>query len=356
LFIVALSLSFTNVFGVEEADVESFKAAYAAYQEHQSAGRDADAVQSAETAYTLGQKIYGQEHKNTAALAYNYGQALLKVNNHEAAGEILSETLALYRTNYGDDALELVDPLMALGRVNTVDRELRIKHLNQALKIVGDKESTDSLLYAMISLEAGEVLFLLGDTSAGDNLENAYNYFSKTEGMEHPRTAHAAFLLGKHEFFYKKYKLAKKYFLECLNVFDKPGMPDNQIGVTAHAFLGIIHENLGESEESTEHLLAIGRMTLADLNQEYIPINKVQPIYPRRALRNRDEGVVTVEFNVDELGRVVDPKVVESEGHEDFKDAALKTAKKFRYVPRFVDGKPVKTEGIQTTITFAIGK
>ena len=46
---------------------------------------------------------------------------------------------------------------------------------------------------------------------------------------------------------------------------------------------------------------------------EYLPVVKVQPIYPRRALQRGISGYVVVEFTVTKSGSVTDVKVVEEE-------------------------------------------
>jgi len=87
---------------------------------------------------------------------------------------------------------------------------------------------------------------------------------------------------------------------------------------------------------------------------EYLPIVKVQPVYPRRALQRGIEGYVIVEFTVTTSGAVRDPRVVESDPPNIFDDAAMKAALKFKYKPRVIDGQPIEVPGVQNKITFAI--
>ncbi len=97
---------------------------------------------------------------------------------------------------------------------------------------------------------------------------------------------------------------------------------------------------------------------------EYLPIVKVQPQYPNRALSRGLEGYVIVEFTVTTNGAVRDPFVVEgmagSRGNlrpsEIFDRAALKAASKFKYKPRVIDGEPVEVPGVRNKITFAIAE
>ena len=89
---------------------------------------------------------------------------------------------------------------------------------------------------------------------------------------------------------------------------------------------------------------------------EYLPIVKVQPVYPRRALQRGIEGYVIVEFTVTANGSVRDPFVVEAQPQNIFDRAAMKAALKFKYKPRVIDGVAVEVPGVRNKITFAIAK
>ena len=87
---------------------------------------------------------------------------------------------------------------------------------------------------------------------------------------------------------------------------------------------------------------------------EYLPIVKVTPIYPRRALSRGIEGYVIVEFTVTKQGTTKDIHVVESKPSGIFDRAAMQAAAKFKYKPRIVDGQPIEVPGVQNKITFEI--
>jgi protein TonB len=84
---------------------------------------------------------------------------------------------------------------------------------------------------------------------------------------------------------------------------------------------------------------------------EYLPIVKVAPIYPSRALQRRLEGYVVVEFVVTSSGAVRDVRVVESTA-EIFEAAAIEAAQKFKYRPRIIDGQPIEVPGVRNRISF----
>ena len=86
---------------------------------------------------------------------------------------------------------------------------------------------------------------------------------------------------------------------------------------------------------------------------EYLPLVKVAPVYPSRALSRGLEGYVIVEFIVTITGAVRDVRVVESTSSL-FDRAATEAALKFKYKPRVIDGLAVEVPGVQNKISFEI--
>lgn len=97
-----------------------------------------------------------------------------------------------------------------------------------------------------------------------------------------------------------------------------------------------------------------GGVGLDTSDGEYLPIVKVQAVYPRRALQRGIEGYVVVGFTVTKSGTVRDPYVIEAEPANIFDQAAMDAVLKFKYKPRVVNGEPVEVEGVQNRLTFAI--
>jgi protein TonB len=95
-----------------------------------------------------------------------------------------------------------------------------------------------------------------------------------------------------------------------------------------------------------------GGLALESGDGEYLPIVKVAPIYPRRALSRGIEGYVIVEFTVSKTGRVINPVVIEAKPEGVFNQAAKDAAKKFKYKPRVIDGVAADVAGVQNKITF----
>ncbi|HCA77067.1 MAG: TonB family protein [Pseudomonadota bacterium] len=97
-----------------------------------------------------------------------------------------------------------------------------------------------------------------------------------------------------------------------------------------------------------------GGLALEGGDGEYLPIVKVAPVYPRRALQRGIEGFVIVEFTVTKQGAVKDVAVVEANPEGIFEQAAMDAALKFKYKPRVVNGEPAEVSGVQNRITFQI--
>jgi len=94
-----------------------------------------------------------------------------------------------------------------------------------------------------------------------------------------------------------------------------------------------------------------GGMNIAE--GDYLPIVRVAPVYPARALSRGLEGYVDMSFTVTTTGTVRDPVVMFSTSSL-FERAAMRAVLKFKYKPRVVDGIPVDVPNVKTRITFKI--
>ena len=99
--------------------------------------------------------------------------------------------------------------------------------------------------------------------------------------------------------------------------------------------------------------LNIGGVGFGVSDGEYLPIVKVAPVYPSRALSRGLEGNCILEFTVTRTGAVTDVMTVECSSSL-FERAATQAALKFKYKPRVIDGEPVDVRGVQHLITFLI--
>ena len=89
------------------------------------------------------------------------------------------------------------------------------------------------------------------------------------------------------------------------------------------------------------------------LNQPPVSLKLKPPRYPQAALRRGKEGGVLVEFDVDEEGKVINPKVKWSE-NKLFDHSALKSVSSWVFKPALENGKPIPYKGFKRFIYFII--
>ena len=88
---------------------------------------------------------------------------------------------------------------------------------------------------------------------------------------------------------------------------------------------------------------------------DYLPIVKVAPIYPNRALTRGIEGFCVVQYTVTRQGTTKDPVVIESQCTSSlFHRASVNASLKFKYKPRIMDGEAVEVPGVQNKFTYEI--
>jgi len=105
----------------------------------------------------------------------------------------------------------------------------------------------------------------------------------------------------------------------------------------------------------TEINLTGGGFNLGAGEGDYLPLVKVAPIYPRRAVSRGIEGYCVVEYTVTSLGTVKDVRVVEQQcSHQVFRKPSLQAALKFKYKPRVIDGQAAEVPGVRNQFTYKL--
>jgi protein TonB len=84
---------------------------------------------------------------------------------------------------------------------------------------------------------------------------------------------------------------------------------------------------------------------------EYLPIVRVEPMYPRRAQSRGIEGFCDMEFTVLKTGEVTNAVATECSSSV-FTNASVKAVLKWKYKPRVVNGEPIDSPGVRTRLTY----
>ena len=91
-----------------------------------------------------------------------------------------------------------------------------------------------------------------------------------------------------------------------------------------------------------------GELTgIGSSSDEVIPLLRIEPSYPRKAARAREEGWVKIEFTITKNGTVVDPVIVEARPRRTFNRSALAAIRKWQFKPKLSDGQPVSRRASQ---------
>jgi protein TonB len=118
---------------------------------------------------------------------------------------------------------------------------------------------------------------------------------------------------------------------------------------------GGIDNNVAQLTPVVDARGAMSRMSMsAGSDRDVIPLVRINPDYPPRALSRGLEGWVQVQFTITATGTVKDAVVVNAEPKNIFDDAALKAIARWRYNPKVDAGVAVERVGVQTIIRFQL--
>lgn len=118
---------------------------------------------------------------------------------------------------------------------------------------------------------------------------------------------------------------------------------------------GGIENNVATLTPVVDARSAMTRMSMsAGSDRDVIPLVRIAPEYPPRALSRGLEGWVKVQFTITPTGTVKDATVVDADPKGMFDDAALKSIARWRYNPKVEGGVAVERVGVQTIIRFQL--
>lgn len=121
---------------------------------------------------------------------------------------------------------------------------------------------------------------------------------------------------------------------------DVPPMPNEALDATSQLAVSALPADTGVD-------LNRGGIGFGAGEGDYLPIVKVAPIFPRRALMAGIFGECLVEYTVTTAGTTKDIRVIEDEcTSSHFYKPSIEAARRFKYKPRVIDGVPVEVKGV----------
>ena len=87
-------------------------------------------------------------------------------------------------------------------------------------------------------------------------------------------------------------------------------------------------------------------------NSDARPVVRINPKYPVAAARDGVEGWVNLSFDINEIGQVVNVKVLDAQPKRIFNKAAKQALRKWKYRAKMVDGKAIVQRNLQVMLSF----
>jgi periplasmic protein TonB len=91
-------------------------------------------------------------------------------------------------------------------------------------------------------------------------------------------------------------------------------------------------------------------------NQQAMPLYRVEPKYPTRAVKQGAEGFVVLSFTIDAQGRPTDIEILDAKPRRLFEREAIRALRKWKYQAKVIDGKAISQQGQTVRLEFKLNK
>lgn len=282
-----------------------------------SAGKFDEALPLAKRAAELAEKAEPTEpaHQAQAAtIIKNLAEIYLKKQVYPEAERAYNRALRLYERSYGETDQRLCETLNSLGW----------------------------MLYAN------------GNTSGAEKtFQRVISIREKAVGADHPDVAAA--LNNLAACFEKQGKTDKALpLLQHALAIREAKLPANDAALNEtrkrYACVLYTQKRMPEANEQWERagvfMKAPGFSQVTGQVLQGFATFKQQPYYPAVAKAERVQGAALIQVTIDESGTVIE--AVRLCGHDYLAAASLEAAKRWRFQPSKVEGKPIKVQGVLT--------
>lgn len=288
------------------------------------------------------------------------------------ADKLSTQVVALYKAAKYDEALPIArqvlliregalpaDDLRILSALNNLALVLVAKEnfgeakttFARSLALSEKKFGVDSPRLADVIVQLGVIHHKQSDNAkATEFLQRAADMREKAHGLSDPRTMETLYTLADLYQYQRKYGKAEQILLRIVNAKEQAsGTQRTGLDSARGRYLALLM--LDNREKEAEAVLAKMEAESSDPLQPVVggvlngrAILLAQPAYPAEAKAMRAQGTVPVKVLVDELGRVVGATAVG--GPQALRGTAVDAARRCRFTPTLLSGRPVKVSGI----------
>ncbi len=241
-----------------------------------------------------------------------------------------------------------------VAKVRYADAEPLYK---RALKILEKAFGVDSKNLTDTLEQVGLMRFAQGNTGDAQKLYlRSLAIKEKTFGPEHLEIARTLSSLGRLFERVDKPANAAEYFKRSLAIREKalgPDHPDLAETLENCACALTLNDQVDEGRQYLERANKIRKLPENETVRQRggvlkgSALRRVEPQYPGDAKQSRVSGSVVVEVTVDVCGRVMNARALS--GPDELRAASVSAARRWRFSPTRLSGRPVKVIG---TITF----
>jgi protein TonB len=95
-------------------------------------------------------------------------------------------------------------------------------------------------------------------------------------------------------------------------------------------------------------------ISVGGIDQDAIPLVRINPDYPPRAQSRGIQGWVLVQFTITAAGTVKSPIALDADPKGYFEDAAVAAISRWKYEPKVENGVAVERRGVQVKLSFKL--
>ncbi|MGF1606158.1 MAG: TonB family protein [Rhodothalassiaceae bacterium] len=353
-------------FSAAAAAQDPFQDAFTAYQEAFQHGDRYRALDLAEQLYALSRD---RSEAVQGAMAYNLGIMYSTTGQPAKAAKPLQEAATRFEAMGAAAAVQAADAYWYLGQAHDRldEQSKRLKALRQAEKLIERHAPDERAKLAEIGLDVAQAQFARGRhqraLSKIKDVRGAYaEPLPKVLRIQAHYTAALAHLAQREE------EEALPLLEQAMALFSKEEAQASVFASRiamhlAYARLAQHRARPGQDEPLGDLLwqgipdTAITDSCACDhLDDGAVkPLDKAPPRYPDAMARASIEGMVLVEYMVNENGRTDNVRVVEAVPYsQEFIDAAVRSAQQFVYAVPTQSGKPTTVSHVRNLFTFAL--
>jgi TonB family protein len=165
----------------------------------------------------------------------------------------------------------------------------------------------------------------------------------KVNGEQSLEVGQSCYRLGEFYRFQNQLNKAEPMYQRAISIFEKVDGPKNSNLISTlngYADIMVVLNRKDEAERMRQRVVTLASGGLLNGRATFLPA----PVYPLGARELHVSGVVTVQVTIDETGKVI--KAVALDGPELLRQAAVDAARKARFSPTRVAGKPIPVTGV----------